>query len=185
MAESCCDDVGGEYRCVPVALLGSLLGSSCCVVQLCLNALNFGCAGFAVLDPYRPVFLTLSTLTLGWKATEDSRRGRFNPASFAATCLATASLALSPFIVRWYNRRGSVSMLSKRVYDVAGLKCEACAAGLRRTLSRSEAITSVSVRFESKAKSTLLVGTDGRIATADASVAAALKKKGFDLIQAS
>eukprot|EP00798_Chlamydomonas_sp_ICE-L_P011671 gene11671-34392_t len=35
-------------------LLGSLLSSSCCVIQLLLNLLNFGCAGFAIMNPYSP-----------------------------------------------------------------------------------------------------------------------------------
>lgn len=42
------------------AVLAGLLNSSCCVVQLILNWFSVGCAGFAILDPFRPIFLTAS-----------------------------------------------------------------------------------------------------------------------------
>lgn len=43
----------------PVVL--GLLSSSCCLVQLVLNAASFGCAGFnTVLGPLRPLFLALT-----------------------------------------------------------------------------------------------------------------------------
>eukprot|EP00662_Eupelagonemidae_sp_cell21_P021877 gene21877-57317_t len=47
--------VDGTHRGAWWAAVG-LLSSSCCAVQLALNALNFGCAGFnSVLGPLRPV----------------------------------------------------------------------------------------------------------------------------------
>ncbi|KAK5666335.1 hypothetical protein BDV3_001786 [Batrachochytrium dendrobatidis] len=36
--------------------IASLLSSSCCVIQLVLNYLSLGCAGFAVFTPYRSLF---------------------------------------------------------------------------------------------------------------------------------
>ncbi|KAL6063341.1 Mercuric transport protein MerT [Balamuthia mandrillaris] len=55
--------VGKPYG---VAVVGGLLASSCCVVQLLLNALSFGCAGFnTVLEPYRPVLFWLAMGGLG------------------------------------------------------------------------------------------------------------------------
>lgn len=44
------------------SLLG-LLASSCCALQLVLNALSLGCAGFnTVLGPFRPTLLAVATL---------------------------------------------------------------------------------------------------------------------------
>ncbi|KAL6765928.1 hypothetical protein V8C86DRAFT_2452048 [Haematococcus lacustris] len=42
----------------------AMLSSCCCTVQLLLNALNMGCAGFAVLEPWTPLFhcATLASL---------------------------------------------------------------------------------------------------------------------------
>ncbi|KAF9949669.1 hypothetical protein BGZ70_001673, partial [Mortierella alpina] len=37
-----------------------LLSSSCCVIQLVLNIFSIGCAGFSILTPLRPVFITIS-----------------------------------------------------------------------------------------------------------------------------
>lgn len=48
-----------------LAVLGGLLSSSCCVLQLFLNALSVGCAGFSALTPYRPLFLALTASSLG------------------------------------------------------------------------------------------------------------------------
>ncbi|KAK3820620.1 MAG: hypothetical protein JOS17DRAFT_793977 [Linnemannia elongata] len=39
-----------------------LLSSSCCLIQLALNLMSIGCAGFSVLTPYRPLFLAFSSL---------------------------------------------------------------------------------------------------------------------------
>jgi hypothetical protein len=35
------------------ATIAGLLSSSCCVIQLGLNAMSLGCAGFSILTPYR------------------------------------------------------------------------------------------------------------------------------------
>ena len=42
----------------------ALLGSSCCLIQLILNALNFGCMGFAKLSVIRPYAITISIFIL-------------------------------------------------------------------------------------------------------------------------
>lgn len=46
------------------AVLGGLLSSQCCVIQLALNAMSVGCAGFSALTPYRPAFLAATTAGL-------------------------------------------------------------------------------------------------------------------------
>ena len=50
--------------CLPaswVALCSSLIASNCCVIQIILNHLSIGCAGFAILDPFRP-FAKVATI---------------------------------------------------------------------------------------------------------------------------
>jgi len=45
----------------------SMLSSACCVLQLLLNALSFGCAGFnAWLGPLRPGFIAVPLHALEW-----------------------------------------------------------------------------------------------------------------------
>lgn len=46
------------------AILGGLLSSQCCVIQLALNVMSVGCAGFSALSPYRPAFLAATTASL-------------------------------------------------------------------------------------------------------------------------
>lgn len=39
---------------------------ACDQVQLALNVFSIGCAGFSVLTPYRPLFIGLTTASLGY-----------------------------------------------------------------------------------------------------------------------
>jgi hypothetical protein len=48
------------------AVVGGLLSSSCCVIQLALNAMSVGCAGFSVLTPYRPSLIAVTALGLAY-----------------------------------------------------------------------------------------------------------------------
>ena len=41
------------------------MGTHYLQVQLALNAFSIGCAGFSTLSPYRPLFLSLTTASLG------------------------------------------------------------------------------------------------------------------------
>ena len=52
---------GGFWQQCTCAVLGGLLCSSCCIVQLLLNSFSVGCAGFAVLTPYRSALLGVVT----------------------------------------------------------------------------------------------------------------------------
>jgi copper chaperone CopZ len=57
---SCCERPGGGpakqrsmLGSVALALGGGLLSSSCCTIQLVLNYLSLGCAGFSAITPYQ------------------------------------------------------------------------------------------------------------------------------------
>ncbi|GFR40855.1 hypothetical protein Agub_g1505, partial [Astrephomene gubernaculifera] len=80
------------------SLAGGLLSSSCCVVQLVLNHLQLGCAGFAVLTPWRTHFRTLTLLALGHLFYRDgvSRRSML-------TMALSLSLMFSQDVVRYSN----------------------------------------------------------------------------------
>ena len=86
-----------------VGLRGSsvlgLLSSSCCALQLVLNAFSVGCAGFnTYLGPARPFLLalTLCMQALVWHATLFSPHGPHLVAHAAAGTLACASLTFLP-----------------------------------------------------------------------------------------
>jgi copper chaperone CopZ len=136
-------------------LVGSLLASSCCVVQLVLNALSLGCAGFAALDRFRPFFLSTTLGTLLLRAHLEHRAGVLAPRPLSWT--AALVLSFLPEILRWRNqlalRQRSISDEAAAAAEapkdaraaaaprtvtleavVAGVKCEGCAAGLREAL---------------------------------------------------
>ena len=108
---ACCCSVTG--RAAPVAsasprglavvvlLAGGLLSSSCCVVQLAMNALSMGCAGFAVLKPWKPYMRawTLALVVRTLLQSGSNRRSLF---------LVTLTLALtySEDLLAWHNRKG-------------------------------------------------------------------------------
>lgn len=84
------------------SLLG-LLSSSCCALQLLLNAVSFGCAGFnTVLGPIRPTTLAVTTLiqTTSWYIAF----GR--PHQWKATSISTILIILLTFlpeILFWFQ----------------------------------------------------------------------------------
>jgi copper chaperone CopZ len=97
------------------AALGGLLSSSCCTVQLVLNSLSLGCAGFAVLDKFRPVFLALTFSSLAYKTWRYDIRMHRSPLRSLPTWLIAAALASSPVVVRAINRRRGLAALVEGV----------------------------------------------------------------------
>lgn len=156
---------GGDLPVVLGALTGGLLASSCCVVQLALNALSVGCAGFSVLRPYRPHLRaataallalllvrhgasrrTLGTavaallLTYSEDAVGAANRAGWGPlrallqrAGEAAQLLRVGSAAPhKAAVVRWR-------------LDVAGMRCQACAARVRAAAAALPGVRNASV----------------------------------------
>lgn len=73
-----------------------LCNSSCCAAQLALNALGIGCAGFAVLDPYRPISIAISAILVLFRIQREKRiRIKY--------ILGMIVLSVIPEIVRMYN----------------------------------------------------------------------------------
>ncbi len=83
--------------------LQGLLSSSCCALQLVLNAFSFGCAGFnTVLGPYRPPLMALTLVIQGWQW--QISRGRFDMRQRATIASVIAlPLMLLPEILLAYS----------------------------------------------------------------------------------
>ncbi|KAF9301670.1 hypothetical protein BGZ74_006433 [Mortierella antarctica] len=81
------------------AIAVGLLSSSCCVVQLVLNAFSIGCAGFSVLTPLRPVFLAISFGLVLYTVA----KYRFSSRAFA-TLVITLGLTITPELVAVVNQ---------------------------------------------------------------------------------
>lgn len=133
-----------------VATVGGLLSSSCCVLQLVLNSLSIGCAGFAVLDRFRPFFLALTFSSLAFKTWYFDVRLKRTVWRSIPTWIVALALAFSPHAVKFINRAAASSASRQpQVYrlDVKGMKCEACANGLKRELDQLPGVRVSSVFF--------------------------------------
>jgi copper chaperone CopZ len=128
----------------------ALIGSCLCPIQLVLNALGFGCAGFAVLTPYRVPFamLTFANVSLSFWA------GTKSPRQFALSLLSM-SVLFSPEIVKLINRSSlkyTPTMGFETRLSIIGVKCEACANRVKNLLEEIEGVDSAAVLFgENKA----------------------------------
>lgn len=172
---------GGSYSAVecPLSLpmdrlqllvsgVGGLLASSCCLVQLVLNAFSVGCAGFSVLDGYRPVFLGLTLVGLvasQWYHTSrttggDKRvawwRAFFTPRFVLVLGLACA-LSASPLLLERVNDimmmggpSASPSHDEMVWLELTGVPCESCRNRAIRVLSAMEGVVRCEVELEDK-----------------------------------
>mmetsp|Transcript_48841 Transcript_48841/g.110840 ORF Transcript_48841/g.110840 Transcript_48841/m.110840 type:complete len:355 (+) Transcript_48841:108-1172(+) len=143
-----------------VVSVGGLLSSSCCALQLALNYFSLSCAGFAALDIFRPFFRALTFGAMVARSLLEHRDGIFypRPGSWAAA----AFLSFLPELVRFRNRldlsspgagkeesggaaaAGQVETVTLRA-NVAGVKCEACANGLRNSFVATDSVAGARV----------------------------------------
>ncbi|TPX74295.1 hypothetical protein CcCBS67573_g04446 [Chytriomyces confervae] len=134
-----------------MTLLLALLGSSCCLIQLILNAMSIGCAGFALLDPLSPVFTSLTVVSLSLSLW----RVRFRPnRSIAATAALSLFLLSLPSLVDKYNKSNLSHLESTTpkctvsvTWNIHGLKCLGCAARLKSHLDALDGIEAATVDF--------------------------------------
>lgn len=133
------------------SLLG-LLSSSCCALQLLLNAMHLGCAGFnSILGPKRPFFLALTiTIQAGSWYVAWLRPWMWAPT--AISCLIAISLSLLPEILQAFlairkarkrselqdNTIPSTQLFRFRMTSVG---CSACLVGISDVLSKLEGVT--------------------------------------------
>ncbi|KAI8596601.1 hypothetical protein EDD21DRAFT_242654 [Dissophora ornata] len=96
---------------VSAAVLG-LFSSSCCVVQLLLNAFSIGCAGFSILTPLRPVFAAFSLVVVAYTLLKYGFSSRT-----ALTLTIILTLTASPEIVSLYNQSPPDSIFAHRSLD--------------------------------------------------------------------
>jgi copper chaperone CopZ len=135
------------------SLACGLLASSCCLVQLALNALSVGCAGFnTVLGPWRT---HLRALTLVWLSAlwMPAARARRLPAR-AVLLSTTLSLVLT-FMPEMLRLSGGPSLAppTSDVFTLAlrveGMGCEACEQAVRQALASTGGVVDARARFES------------------------------------
>jgi copper chaperone CopZ len=131
-------------KSVAINLVIPLLASACCVLQLAMNVLSIGCAGFnKTLGPVRPYFMSiLLYLTyIGWNA-----RPNASMTSRLATIMLRWSVALLPEVLDVYNRRGALhtassvppnrNWIATVQLDIPTMGCVACVKSVNNALRR-------------------------------------------------
>lgn len=145
------------------ALLG-LLSSNCCVLQLVLNAFNFGCAGFNYyLGQIRPIFLALTIMlqVSMWEHNSQSHDERCVMNTLVALVLCFVPEAVDA----WNRRRMVISTMDDpqtvSTLSLGGVKCVACVSAVRVAVERF--MPSPVVAFEislEQSEMTLLLDSD-------------------------
>jgi hypothetical protein len=137
----------GAQRMAWWSLLG-LLSSSCCALQIMLNAFSFGCAGFnTTLGPWRPTFLalTVTVQTISW-CVAYGRPYQWAPTA-ASTALSAVLTMLPEALALWTARRerlatmhavsGSSTGQKNIQLQLNSLGCSACVAKVSSVLGAS------------------------------------------------
>jgi copper chaperone CopZ len=143
---------------------GGLLSSSCCVLQLLLNWASIGCVGFSALTPYRGAFRGLTGALLAYLLYSQG----LNRHSVATLLLSTALMVSQDVVAvhnrgealprsvqdalqraRWrqHGRQQQPPAATRTQLAVTGLRCEACAARLRRSLAAVPGVDGCTVAF--------------------------------------
>jgi copper chaperone CopZ len=131
-------------------LVGGLLISSCCLIQLFLNLFGIGCAGLnTLLLPYRPLFISLTVISLTYSFF------RYRPSKwhFTAIVIFTVFLSFSPELLRIYNNQFSRSdLIDNEViithWKIIGMHCEGCRSAVIQALRKLDGVLSVNVDLE-------------------------------------
>ncbi|CAF0989575.1 unnamed protein product [Rotaria sordida] len=131
-------------------LIGGLLISSCCLIQLFLNLFGIGCAGLnTLLLPYRPLFISLTIISLTYSFF------RYRPSKwhFTIVIIFTLILSFSPELLRIYNNQFSRNnIIDDQViithWKIIGMHCEACRSAVIQSLRKLDGVLSVDVDLE-------------------------------------
>lgn len=131
-------------------LVGGLLISSCCIIQLFLNLFGIGCAGLnTLLLPYRPLFISLTIISL----TYSYYRYRPSKWHFMIIIIVTLFLSFSPELLRIYNNQFSKNNLLENdviitYWQIIGMHCEGCRSAVIQALRKLNGVLSVNVNLE-------------------------------------
>lgn len=167
--------------------VAGLLSSSCCLLQIMLNAFSIGCAGFnTVLGPARPFFMALA-LTLQivmWKGVLANTAAYPLEPAIISTVLTT-SLTFLPEALNAAMRRSAVPPAEDDLrLRVNGMGCTACSVKVKTALEGVDGVSACTVVFEEGCAQLQLdssgLGTAEERAAVEQRAIAALVKAGFD-----
>ncbi|CAG8500582.1 4723_t:CDS:1 [Funneliformis mosseae] len=138
------------------ATITGLLSSSCCIIQLILNFFSIGCAGFSVLTPYRPIFLSFTAILIIYTITKygiSSKRTLI-------TLLISISLTASPELISLHNQGKIISSTNSKeilvreietfVVEINGISCEGCANRIKAQFDSKPFVIDSKVYFKNQ-----------------------------------
>ena len=166
--------------------VAGLLSSSCCLLQIMLNAFSIGCAGFnTILGPARPYFMAMAfTLQiLMWRAAI------VDSAPLDPAIMSTALTMSLTFLPEALNAAMQSSAMPPAEDDlrlrVDGMGCTACSVKVKAALEGVEGVAGCTVAFEEgcaqlQLESKGFVAADAERASVEQRAIAALVKAGFN-----
>lgn len=170
----------------------SLLSSSCCALQLLLNAFSLGCAGFnTYLGPLRPFFLALTAHARLSAADAAAGVARLSgppsgvaAARYRAAAIFAYGLTFLPEILALVSRarRGETREApGATVYDVAlpTMGCQACVSTVEEKLRGLAGVAGVDVALRGEKGGTARVAVDSPNPETAAAILAACADAGF------
>jgi hypothetical protein len=163
------------------AIIGGLLSSNCCALQLILNFMGFGCAGFAMLSPFRLALFLVALVVL---------MKLMNPGlSFKGVAQATTFIFLVclPELISLNSQHGALFLTENSIENsasiplfarVEGMKCAACG-DRARAISLSVPCVQNSAVYWEKHYMKLHVHGGSDVNQCGHSVSTLLKRAGF------
>ena len=139
------------------AIITGLLSSSCCIIQLVLNLFSIGCAGFSILTPYRPIFLSFTMILMLYTINKYGLNSRRT----LATLLISLSLSSSPELVSLYNQ-GRITISSSNlekhltkeveifIVQIDGISCEGYANRIKTQIDSKPFVIDSKVYFDNQ-----------------------------------
>lgn len=174
----------------------SLLSSSCCALQLLLNMMSVGCAGFnKVLGPVRPTLLSMTLLAQVWMWSVALFKQPWQIPFMAGISVLTAVLTFLPEAVDAYTRALEARIARQSVPDAAGARhevrmsipsigCVACVNKISKVLSEHPRASEIeSVHTSVEGASVTLVVRAQRLDDLLASIETALREAGFASVE--
>ncbi len=131
-----------------------LLSSSCCLLQLALNAVSVGCAGFnTYLGPLRPQLIAVTASLQAWMWFALVARGRGQLRLALAASLLTSSLTFMPEVLHlWVHRNDGAAAAAGGAevvqLSLEGMGCTACTVKVKQAVESLPGVEACAVDLE-------------------------------------
>jgi len=161
-------------------ITGALIGSSCCVIQLVLNAFSIGCAGFAVFDKWRPHGIAMMFGSIVYSLCRNVKSGTFWDTRSWNSIVVSIVIAVMPLLVNYTNNPKLSLAPQVEVFKVkvSGMKCMACANTAHIAINSIPGVVNNNVNFEN---SEIVIHAKPAMVT-ETIIQEVMNEKGFEVV---